>query len=211
MGLLSLLQIRTEVDASMGNRTGVLDPRLTTWINLAYNDIASGIEFKELDGETTIPTVVGTASYAGPANPLVIQMVRDENNQNLLTWIPEAEYFRLNRATNGQVQRWTRRGTTIRVWPPPSAIVNLTVFYKITPTPLAADGDLTVLPPYTDNGLIFLATAYGFLAVNEEARALVWLNRAINYLGSRLTHQDFSFLLGGLAKTQPTEPQPAGA
>lgn len=213
MGVLTLLQIRTEVDALMGNRTGVLDPRIDTWINLAYTDIATGIDFEELDAELDFNTAVGTFEYTGPVNPLVIQLLRDEANQNLLTWVPKAEYFRLDRATNGVPRRWTRRGTQILVWPPPSAILALMALYKRTPPPLAADGDVTILPGYIDNALIFLGAGYGLLAVNEDARAVVWLNRAITYLGSRLTNQDFSFLLGGLAKTQPvpSETVPSGS
>lgn len=211
MGILTLLQIRTEVDSSLGNRTTVLDPRLDTWINLAYTDIASGIDFEELDGEFDIVTAVGTFAYTGPSNPLVVQMVRDETNQRLLTWIPKNEYFRLNRSSNGAAQRWTRKDTRIFVWPPSAtASETLRVFFKITPASLAADGDVTVLPPYVDNALIMLAVAYGLLATGEDQRAIVWLNRAINYLSSRLTGQDFSFLLGGLARTQPTTGAPSG-
>lgn len=204
MGVLTLLQIRTEVDSNMGNKTSTPDPRIDTWLNLAYNDVASGIDFPELDDEFVIPTVVGQNAYAGPPNPLVVDLVRDDTNENLLTWIPKNEYFRLNRATNGPVQRWYRSGTQILIWPPPIAIVSLTAFFKITPPPLAVDGDVTVLPPYMDNALIFLGTSYGLLATGEDQRAIVWLNRAINFLQSRLTNQDFTFLLGGLAKTQPT-------
>lgn len=210
MGVLTLLQIRTEVDSSMGNKTSTLDPRLTTWINLAYNEIASGIDFVELDGEFDITTVVGTFEYAGPTNPLAVNLLRDETNERLLAWIPKNEYFRLNRSQNGAVLRWTRRGANILVWPPPIAVVTLRAQYKITPTPLAADGDVTVLPPFIDNALIFLGTAYGLLATGEDARAIVWVNRAAQYLGTRLTDQDFSFLLGGLASSQPT-PSAGGA
>ena len=203
MGVLTLLQIRTEVDSSMGNRTSVDDPRIDTWINLAYIDIASGIDFPELDGELVIPTVVGQNNYTGPVNPLVVDLVRDDTNENLLTWVPKNEYFRLNRSVNGDVKRWTRSGAEILVFPPPIAIVNLTAFFKITPVILVVDGDVTILPGYVDNALILLAPAYGLLATGEDERAIVWLNRAINFLQSRLTNQDLSFLLGGLSKTQP--------
>lgn len=211
MGILQLSQIRTEVDSAMGNRSGIVDARLNTWINLAYTDIASGIDFEELDGEFTIPTVASQFEYTGPTNPLAIQMVRDETNNRLLTWIPKNEYFRLDRSSTGTPLRWTRRGDDVMIWPPASGVVTLTVFYKITPTALALDTDTTILPAYVDNGLIFLATSYGLLAVNEDQRALVWLNRAINYLQSRLTNQDFSFLLGGLAKTQAVQGVANGA
>lgn len=204
MGVLTLLQIRTEVDSSMGNKTNVLDPRLDTWINLAYNEIASAIDFVELDDEFDIVTVVGTSEYAGPTNPLAVNLLRDENNERLLTWIPKNEYFRLNRSTNGTVMRWTRRGSQILVWPPPDAIVTLRAQYKRTPPSLATDGDVTILPSFIDNALIFLGTAYGLLATGEDRRAITWVNRAAQYLGTRITDQDFSFLLGGLAKSQPT-------
>lgn len=203
MGVLTFLEIRTEVDSSMGNKTSTPDPRIDTWINLAYTDVASGIDFPELDDELVIPTVIGQNNYAGPANALIVDLVRDDTNDNLLTWIPKNEYFRLNRSENGPVQRWYRTGTQILVWPPPNAIVSLTAFFKLTPAVLVADGDFTILPPYMDNALIFLGTSYGLLATGEDQRAIVWLNRAINFLQSRLTNQDFTFLLGGLAKTQP--------
>lgn len=210
MGLLTLLQIRTEVDSSMGNQTSVLDPRINTWINLAYTDIASGINFAELDDEFDIATVVGQFEYAGPVNPLAVDLLRDETNERLLTWIPKKEYFRLNRGSNGTVLRWTRRGASILVYPPPDAIVTLRAQFKVTPPALVGDGDVTILPSYVDNALIFLAVSYGLLATGEDQRAIVWLNRAVNYLSSRLTDQDFSFLLGGLAQTQPSQGVPSG-
>lgn len=210
MGVLTLLEIRTEVDSVMGNRTSVDDPRIDTWINLAYIDIASGIDFPELDGELVIPTVIGQNNYIGPVNPLVVDLVRDDTNDNLLTWVPKNEYFRLNRSTNGPVKRWTRSAAEILLFPPPSVVVNLTAFFKVTPVILVLDGDVTILPGYVDNALILLAPAYGLLATGEDERAIVWLNRAINFLQSRLTNQDLSFLLGGLSKTQPERTVPSG-
>jgi hypothetical protein len=205
VGILTLLQIRTEVDSIMGNRTGVDDPRLDTWINLAYTDVATGIDFEDLDLEETIATVIGDFEYAGPVSTLGIQLVRDEDNDNLLIWVPKQDYYRLSRAANGVPRKWTRRGSDILISPPADAAYDLTVLHKAAPAALVADGDITILPPYVDNALIFLGAAYGFMAVNEDQRAVLWLNRAINFLSSRLTDQDFSFLLGGLAKTLPQE------
>ncbi len=208
MGVLSLLQMRDEVTSSMGTRPNILPARFNTWINLAYTDIASGVNFAELDGVDVLATVAAQHNYAIPVNPLIIEMVRDDTNENLLTWIPNDEYFRLDRSTpTGEPKRWTRRGAEILLWPDPAAIYSLSRYYKATPAVLAADGDFTVLPGYVDNGIILLATGYGLLAVNEDQRAVIWVNRAVNYLSSRLTQQDFSFLLGGLAKTQPNPTQ----
>ena len=210
MGVLTLLQIRTELDSSMGTRSNVDDPRRDVWINLAYTDIASGIDFTELDDEFAIVTVQGQHNYIGPPNPLVVQMVRDEDNDNLLTWIPNSEYFRLDRTvTQAEPARWTRRAGEILIFPDPDSVINLLAFFKITPPVLVDDGDITVLPAYVDNGILLLGIAYGLLAVGEDQRATVWANRAITYLGSRLTGQDFSFLLGGLTQTQPVVTQSA--
>jgi len=209
MGVLTLLQIRTELDSSMGDRSNVDDSRRDVWINLAYTDIASGIDFVELDDDLAIPTVQGQNNYAGPTDSLIVQMLRDEDNDNLLTWIPNSEYFRLDRSVAQAVpQRWTRRGDELVIFPNPDAVINLLAFFKRTPVPLVADGNTTILPPYVDNGILLLGIAYGLLAVGEDARATTWANRAITYLGSRLTGQDFSFLLGGLTHTQPTAADP---
>ncbi len=209
MGVLTLLQIRTELDSAMGSRSNVDDARRDVWINLAYTDIASGIDFTELDDDLAIPTVQGQNNYAGPANPLIVQLLRDEDNDNLLTWIPNSEYFRLDRSVAEAVpKRWTRRGDELLVFPNPNGVIQLLAFFKQTPPPLVGDGDVTILPPYVDNGVLLLGIAYGLLAVGEDARAVTWTNRAIAYLGSRLTGQDFSFLLGGLTQTQPTAADP---
>jgi len=205
MGVLTLLQIRTELDSSMGDRSNVDDPRRDVWINLAYTDIASGIDFVELDDDLAIPTVQGQNNYTGPTDSLIVQMFRDEDNDNLLTWIPNSEYFRLDRSVaEGVPKRWTRRGDELLIFPDPNGVIQLLAFFKQTPPPLVADGDVTILPPYVDNGVLLLGIAYGLLAVGEDARATTWANRAVSYLGSRLTGQDFSFLLGGLTQTQPT-------
>lgn len=201
MGVLTLLNIRNEVASAMGTRSNVTPARRDVWINLAYTEISSGIKFTELDGSLAIPTVVGQNAYTGPVNPMIVHMLRDDTNNKLLTAVTEEEYFRLDRSVaNAKVERWTRRATQILVWPNPDAIVTLTSYFKITPTALVADGDVTVLPPYTDNALLYLSIATGLMAVGEDQRGIIWVNRAISYLGSRITEQDFSFLLGGLSK-----------
>lgn len=208
MGVLTLLQIRDEVKSSMGNRPNILDARYNVWINLAYTDVASGIDFTELDGSLVIPTVIGQNNYNGPVNPLIVQMLRDDTNNNLLGWIPGSEYFRLDRSVaTAKPKRWTRRALELLVWPNPNAIYSLTAYFKITPIALSGNADVTVLPSYVDNALIMLGAAYGLLAVGEDQRAALWVNRAISFLSSRLTEQDFSFLLGGLTHTQPTVTQ----
>ncbi len=204
MGILNLGQIRTEVISSMGTRTNLTNTRVDVWINLAYTDIASGIKFTELEGTLVIATVVGQNNYTGPVNPLIVDLVRDDTNDRLLTYVPNNEYFRLDRSiANAKVLRWTRRTNEILLHPNPDAIVSLTAFFTITPTVLVADGDLTVLPPYIDNGLIYLATAQGLLSVGEDERGGLWAQRAVGYLSSRLTGEDFSYLLEGLSN-QPT-------
>ncbi|KKN37811.1 hypothetical protein LCGC14_0759550, partial [marine sediment metagenome] len=69
MGVLSLLQMRDEVTSSMGTRPNILPARFNTWINLAYTDIASGVNFAELDGVSVLPTVAAQHNYAIPASP----------------------------------------------------------------------------------------------------------------------------------------------
>lgn len=209
MGILTLAEIRTEVASIMGTRPNVTNDRLDVWINLAYTDIASGIKFTELDGVLVIATVVGQNNYTGPVNPLIVDLVRDDTNNRLLTYVPNNEYFRLDRSiANAKVLRWTRRTNEILVHPNPDAIVSLSAFFVITPVVLAANGDLTVLPPYTDNGIIFLAASQGLLSVGEDERGIFWANRAVSYLSSRLTGQDFSYLLEGLSN-QPTSQEGA--
>lgn len=195
MGILTLDEMRTEIGSALGNREGLLDARINTWANMAYFDVASGIEFEELAETLSLPTVGSQYAYTGPLSPLVIRLARDDDNEQLLTEVTVPEFFRLDRTASGALVQWCQHGTQILYHPTPVGVVNTSVFSLGTPTRLAADTDLTVLPGYIDVAIILLGTHYGLIATGEGARGIEWLNRAMAYLGSRITGKDMKKMM----------------
>lgn len=171
---------------------------------MAYHDIASGVDFVELTDTSSPATSAGPGNWSlsAPANLITVEHIRNATSDYLLGWIPVVEFLRLPRATLGPPKKWSRRETSILLYPTPDAVYTLEIDYKRTPAKLSLDADVTILPPYVDTAIWLLATSYGFQAVGEDARAISWLNRVIAYLSSRITEQDFSSMIEGLEKTR---------
>ena len=110
MGILTLDEMRTEVGSALGNREGILDSRIDTWLNMAYFDVSSGIEFVELEDEFNLSTAGATYEYAGPVAPLVLLLARDDSTEKLLTKVSLAEFYRLDRTDAGALTQWAQRG-----------------------------------------------------------------------------------------------------
>ena len=201
MGILTLDEMRTEVGSAIGNREGILDSRIDTWLNMAYFDVASGIEFEELSEELSLPTVSAQYEYTGPVAPMVILLARDDDNENLLTKVTLSEFYRLDRTDTGNLTQWSQRGTQILYHPTPTGVVATKIYFRATPTKLAADADVTLLAGYVDVAIILLGTHYGLMATGDDQRGITWLNRAMNYLQSRITGIDMSKMVDSVNKT----------
>ena len=64
-----------------------------------------------------------------------------------------------------------------------------------------ADGDVTILAGYVDVAIILLGTHYGLMGTGDDQRGITWLNRAMNYLQSRITGIDMSKMIDSVNKT----------
>ena len=196
MGLLTLVDFRDEIDVTFGERS--LDtPHYDRWINFAYLDICTAVDFDILDAELSFNTADGTRNYNAPTTPYIsIKHVRDTSSDYSLAWIPKEDFFRLTAADEGAPKRWTLHLDDIYLYPCPDGIYAVKAIYKQTPTILSEDGDVTVLQAGWDAAVTMLAVHYGYMALGEEQRAVVWYNRAISYIQSRMTE-------GGLQKGTP--------
>lgn len=100
-----------------------------------------------------IPTVVGTGSYAlttFASNVKHIDALRLElNGSGLpLDYVNVQDFRDLENEfpENGTPRYWTRKGSSIFLWPKPDAIYKMTLDYIPTPTTLTAKANNVVIP-----------------------------------------------------------------
>jgi hypothetical protein len=202
MGLMTLADFREDLQSALGER-GYANARLDRWINFGYLDLTGAVEFEVLADDEEIDTANGQNYIATPDNALIVTAVRDNDNDNILAWIPKTEYLRRLQATSGDPTHWTRHKDTILLHPVPDAVIALGVYTIEPPAILALVSDTTVLPDTWDPAVFQLSVHHALLATADEQRAVAWLSRAIAYIGSRITESDYHGSREGLGASIP--------
>lgn len=203
MGFMTLDNFRTDLQSALGDR-GIVNERLDRWINFGYLDICGSIDFEVLDEEDTTQSISTGANTANvPAGALIVKLVKDTTNDNLLGWIPKPEFHRLSASATGAPTKWTRHKNQIFVHPKPTATTAIRIIYKKPPTRLINATDVTVLPDVWDAAVFMLAVSYGMLALGEEQRAGVWLQRVVHYIQTRMTEERMHSGESGLGLSLP--------
>jgi hypothetical protein len=206
MGLLTLQNFRDDLQGALGNlQYG--DSELDRWINMAYLDLASSVDFEVFDGDTPRATVDGQNYVLCPANVLIVRLVRDETTDYLLGWVRKAEYYRKSQSAQGPPRKWTRHGNKVMLHPVPDAVYNILLVTKLSPTPLTLPAHITEIPPVWDSAVQTLSMYYALGARGQEARAESWLRRTVVYVQSRITEEGLEANLDGLGASKAILPQ----
>lgn len=199
MGLLTLADFRTDVGTALGGQ-GRPTFQLDRWVNQGYLDVCGAVDFDIFDDYSNIPTVNAQSYIPTPQNTVIVKAIKDETNDRNLGWIPLAEYLR-REAIAGQPTHFTRLKDQIKLTPVPNGVFSLLVIRKMDPNTLVAENDVTAIPATWDAAVFLLAVHHAWLALNQEARAAVWLGRAVTYMQSRMTEKDFYQGTTGLEKS----------
>jgi hypothetical protein len=195
MGFMTLDQFRNELQSSLGERTFDND-RLNIWVNSAYLDIASSVDFARFDNTSTGSTSNREVSL--PANIMVVKFVSVQNQ--LLGYVPQAEAFR-RRSESGTPVKWTRSQNNVILVPSPASSVSYEIMYKTTPSRLTSAGSTTDIPDFWDLAVQLLSVHHALLALGEEERAMTWYQRAIQYIQTRMSEDILHMREGTLAPT----------
>lgn len=186
MGVLTLTNMQTEVEAALGGRA--LGTSITTpWINAGYMEVVGAVRHEALVSTDTFSTANGTAEYALPANTYQVYTLHNETGKVPISFIPMQEYFRRDYLTTGTPVYWTRVGGYIRLAPCPSSTLSVRRVLQKAVTALSNGSDVTVLDENWDRAIVLLAVSHGMFGKGEDARGLNWYNRAIAYMQSQLT------------------------
>jgi len=188
MGILTLAEYRTDIEAALGSRAyGTI---LTDqWTNSAYYEVSGVMEHPEMFNTFSVPTVASTSSYAGPTNSIGWRFVEDVDNDTVLEFIALEDFYRRSRVTEGVPDKWTRTIDTLVLHPTPNAIINLKIHYTLEPTALSSSGHKTILPAMWDHAVFLLAVERGHLHAHEENRAALWRNNAVTYIQGLMTQR----------------------
>lgn len=189
MGRMTLDQFRSTLLASLGDR-GVGNDRLDIWINQAYEEVATAIEFEAAQASTTLTTVLNQASYSLPAGLLGIRGIVDETNDRNLVRMDWQEYLRKNPDSdvNGEPTHWVRHNDKVYLHPTPdTAGETLSLYYEKELTALSSGSDKTAIPGMWDKAILLLAQASGLQDLKEFEGAQLVFSRAMGYMRSRRT------------------------
>jgi hypothetical protein len=198
MGLLTLAQLRAEVSAILGTRSGLANARIDQWINFGYQDVVSSVEFDELTSLEALNPSGFTAPV--PDGALVVSAVR--SGTRLLTWLPQTEWIRNAPDATGETKHWTRIGNTIYFSPVTGTLAsNLEALVIKSVTPLTTDGSTTEIPESWDLAVLMLAISFGFSALDELEAGTVWYNRALAYMQGRAIEEKRKLIRPGLGAT----------
>ncbi len=209
MGVISLLQFRNRLSVALGDRN--LDSSdLDNAINDGYFEIAGGVQFEEFEKVNSQSTSVGVVSYALPTDDIAgtLHVVRTSNYLNL-RWMEKGEFLRQDPGSGAPI-RWTRIGSSIYLSPTPDASYGFDIHYRSMPTKLTNDTDVTAISALWDQPIYLLAGHYMYMALGEEDRAIVWYQRALNALQSRMSEDDFARLTLGQVPSRMNTSQGVG-
>ena len=176
---------------SLGGETSetISDTRVLRYINQSYLEICSQYGFDQLDTDTTVTTVSGTAEYElSVSDVMEINNVVDDTNNLTLYPMSEDQYHRFTQgnAQSGVPIYWYIDGVgsnnrwNMKFWPTPNGAYTINVYYKKKPTELVLTPAATsaVTPEQWDDSIIYRAVSRGWMMLGEPDIAGKWRQMA---------------------------------
>lgn len=189
MGAWTLENFRDEMDHPTG---GVIsdNTRKDRYINAAYFEVAGTIQFHKLIEAHTFNTADGTVAYNLPADHLGPKSLIDKTNDKRLLRVSPENFQFLDESTDGDPEKYAIYGGQLHLWPTPDAVNSMSYLHIVEPDELTV-GNPTVLPATWDNAIWLMSIHYALMSLEEYERANAWFDRAIVYIRSRTTDEEF--------------------
>lgn len=187
MGFMTFEQFKSEVSLNLGGKT-IIPERLSLWVNWALLNLGTYVEFDELRETVALTTVVGTTTYALPADLVGILTVELANRK--LKQARRVPNTGEEETREGQPMFWVRREDNIVLWPTPDEVEEGLIEYTKEPAILTAASDLSPFRDFWDVSIVMLATHHALLSLGDQDQADRWLGRFLGYVGSRKAHQN---------------------
>lgn len=179
MASKTFLQLYTDAltvaDELSGSGSAVAKTIIKAGINESYADIASVRNWKTLENTGTVPTVAGTFEYtpitSSASIPRIrrIQSVLDETNSKFIQEVKREDFEQkfpyVDTNTQGTSYLWFESGYTagrdmkIKVYPVPSGVATLRLYWYEEPLELSDDSSIPRIPDQFHYGLTYLGLA----------------------------------------------------
>jgi hypothetical protein len=184
---MTVATIRAQIVTEIGERTDFND-EIDDQINYAYDEIATTLEIKELQANTTQTTTDGTAEYA-LTSTYAIFSVSNQTNFKVLEESTMRDYDARDNTETGAPNKWAREANNLYVFaavPDDNDGDNYTLLirYWLRPDELTTDASNHIFPRELERGIRLLAGANTMLLLNDDQRYQVrimeyqrWLQR----------------------------------
>jgi len=174
----NLGRYRANVQRVLGhpNEQVITGEEIDNQINHSYIDVAGMLAHNRLKADDTISTVDGDKEYGKPSDYWYMRIVKDETNNQKLTyrrleWIEERED-----GTTGQPLYWTIEDDHIRFYPTPDDAYTIRLWYVKRPVELALPTDTDALEREFSEPIELGAQARCFYIMGEYDRQVHALN-----------------------------------
>lgn len=199
MGYMSLLEFREELNMALGDFAQSSNKPLDRWINRAYIEVVSKIEYDGLLVEETFSSILGQADYTFPAagdTPLTerilgIKVLVDLTNKRRLLHVPTRNFMLYDPETQEIPKIYSRRGQIISLWPTPDAAANYKFIAILEPAKLSVGADITVIPAAWDHAILLLAERNGWQTLRRRDEAVLAHQSAMTYINQTLEDTEY--------------------
>jgi hypothetical protein len=184
----SLAAMRTELQQRLLGRIDIEPTRLNLWINDAYLDMMTSVDPLILDSSYSFPLSPDNPLYLLPEQVHFIHSMAVVSEDWIFGGRPliqtELHGYRMAADQSGWPIMWFPYGDAIGVWPTPDSALEVSVDFRVRPIQLTNDVHCPFIKREWHEGIILLARAKAFSALQEwEAAGLAdndygrWLER----------------------------------
>lgn len=191
MARLTAQDIVEMVRDSLGGETSetISDTRILRYINQSYLEVCSQYTFEQLNVDSSVTTVSGTAVYElSVSDVMEITNVVDDANNLTLYPMSEDQYYRFTQGNTqsgvpiywyidgvGSNNRWN-----IKFWPTPNGAYTINLYYIKKPSELVLSPAATsmVIPEPWDDSVIYRAVSRGWMMLGDPDSAAKWRQSA---------------------------------
>lgn len=147
-GTLHLSDLQTYVKRQFGDESGVqiTDADIARWVNIGTMEIVTKNPFNEAILDT--PSVIGQQAYSLPTDLIEMLSVEYDSTYMLTSTSFEGmkEILSTNQTQRGIPQFWYKFANQLFLWPVPSAIKTIRIYYIQAPSRISSPSDLLPIP-----------------------------------------------------------------
>jgi hypothetical protein len=187
----TLAQLRLEVRLVLKRRTDITDAEIDGWINDAYRELTSTIEFEELRTELEFTSVVDQQKYLLPDGTDIVSRLSVRNTQ-----LPAGGY-ELEKQTEDVLRRdadwlsdypakWLQKERLLVLWPPPDGAYTLVASVSYAPQKLTLTTHQPLIEPHWHYALSLKAQEIALAAIDQPEKSGEKLNKFLSVVRPKI-------------------------